>query len=367
MGGRLKKLLAPFVLRRKKIDVLGQLIPAKIRKVEMLSNEGGTREVYESLLSSHIKRTSVDGASNVQAYRNLFHVLRKAANHPLLLRNHHMETEVVNHLSTQLHIGGYFGRHETCTMKLVKQEVSTLSDYDIHCAALTLIEENPHCTKELERYTLQEHDLFSSPKMSRLKTLLPQLEKEGHRMLIFSQFTRCLDLLECLMEAINFKFLRLDGSTSVLDRQLRIDEFNKDSSIQVFLLSTRAGGMGINLTAADTCILHDLDFNPFNDLQAEDRCHRIGQKKTVTIIKKLITKGTVEEDIYEMQERKSKMNTAILGGNAGELKTISSTVAPDKGTKSTKENTKDMMSIVKNAMDRYLTSPVKGTSTGIDI
>lgn len=63
-------------------------------------------------------------------------------------------------------------------------------------------------------------------------------------MLIFSQFTRCLDLLECLMEAINFKFLRLDGSTSVLDRQLRIDEFNKDSSIQVFLLSTRAGGMG---------------------------------------------------------------------------------------------------------------------------
>jgi SWI/SNF-related matrix-associated actin-dependent regulator 1 of chromatin subfamily A len=79
----------------------------------------------------------------------------------------------------------------------------------------------------------------------------------------------------------------------------------------VFLLSTRAGGLGINLTAADTCILHDLDFNPFNDIQAEDRVHRIGQKKTVTIIK-MITENTVDADIYKMQERKAEMNAAIL-------------------------------------------------------
>ncbi len=116
------------------------------------------------------------------------------------------------------------------------------------------------------------------------------------------------------MEALGLRFVRLDGQTSISDRQNLIDEFNNDNSINVFLLSTRAGGMGrytflgsfskllgsipltlllsspnqiqgINLTAADTCILHDLDFNPFNDLQAENRVHRFGQTKPVTIIK----------------------------------------------------------------------------------
>lgn len=94
-----------------------------------------------------------------------------------------------------------------------------------------------------------------------------------------------MDLLGCLMESLDLAFLRLDGSTNISERQKMIDEFNNNSSIPVFLLSTRAGGMGINLTAADTCIIHDLDFNPFNDIQAEDRCHRIGQKKPVTVYK----------------------------------------------------------------------------------
>ena len=147
------------------------------------------------------------------------------------------------------------------------------------------------------------------------KTLLPQLVGNGHRMLIFSQWTRCLDLLGCLMETLGFAFLRLDGSTNISERQDLIDQFTDDTTIPVFLLSTRAGGMGINLTAADTCILHDLDFNPFNDIQAEDRCHRIGQKRPVTVIK-MITKNTVDSDIYSMQERKSQMNEAILESKA---------------------------------------------------
>merc|ERR1712127_482231 len=95
------------------------------------------------------------------------------------------------------------------------------------------------------------------------------------------------------------------------ERQDLIDKFNNDASLSVFLLSTRAGGMGLNLTSADVCILHDLDFNPFNDLQAEDRCHRIGQKKPVTIIK-MVTEGTVDEDIYKIQEREARMNKAIM-------------------------------------------------------
>lgn len=88
-------------------------------------------------------------------------------------------------------------------------------------------------------------------------------------MLVFSQWTRILDLLEVLLEDIGLTYLRLDGSTPVKVRQELIDTFNQDTSIPVFLLSTKAGGLGINLTAADTVILHDLDFNPENDKQAE--------------------------------------------------------------------------------------------------
>lgn len=94
-------------------------------------------------------------------------------------------------------------------------------------------------------------------------------QREGHRVLVFSQWTRLLDLLEVLLQDISLRYLRLDGSTPVKTRQGFIDEFNADASIPVFLLSTKAGGLGINLTAADTVILHDLDFNPENDKQAE--------------------------------------------------------------------------------------------------
>ena len=103
----------------------------------------------------------------------------------------------------------------------------------------------------------------------------------------------------------------MDGSFASAERQMLIDRFNNDKSYSVFLLSTKACGLGINLTSADTCIIHDLDFNPFNDLQAEDRCHRIGQKLQVSVYK-LVTRFTVDEDIYKMQEKKAKMNAAIM-------------------------------------------------------
>ena len=116
---------------------------------------------------------------------------------------------------------------------------------------------------------------------------------------------------------LNLKFVRLDGNTSIRERQPLIDLFNTDNSVKIFLLSTRAGGMGINLTSADTVITHDLDFNPTGDLQAEDRCHRIGQKKPVTIIK-MVIKDTVEENIHKMQQAKTMMNNAILNEEESE-------------------------------------------------
>jgi SNF2 family DNA or RNA helicase len=113
-------------------------------------------------------------------------------------------------------------------------------------------------------------------------------------------------------------FLRLDGSTPVGARQNLINRFNS-GAIPVFLLSTKAGGQGINLTKADTVILHDLDFNPENDRQAEDRVHRIGQLRNVQVYK-LVTSTTVDEDIYAMGERKRELSQALLSSTKGKGK-----------------------------------------------
>ena len=176
----------------------------------------------------------------------------------------------------------------------------------ITVTALDLIDENEHRRVDLQRYVLQEEDLFCSAKFESLRELLPTLVFDGHRILIFSSWTSCLDLLGCLMQHLGILFLRMDGSCPSDVRQELIDRFNSDTSLKVFLLSTKACGLGINLTSADTCIIHDLDFNPFNDLQAEDRCHRIGQKKPVTVYK-LISKDTVDEAIFKMQEKKASL------------------------------------------------------------
>jgi SWI/SNF-related matrix-associated actin-dependent regulator 1 of chromatin subfamily A len=107
------------------------------------------------------------------------------------------------------------------------------------------------------------------------------------------QFTQILDILQALFDKHSLKFVILTGSTPVDVRQSLVDEFNEDNSIRVFLLSTKAGGMGINLTAASVVILFDQDFNPHNDKQAADRAYRIGQTKDVEVIK-LVTRGTIE-------------------------------------------------------------------------
>ena len=110
---------------------------------------------------------------------------------------------------------------------------------------------------------------------------MPQMKDEGDRVLIFTQFVIVMDIMEQYLRIRGHKYLRLDGSTPVQERQLLIDQYNEDPGIFIFVLSTRAGGLGINLTAANTVILHDLDFNPYNDKQAEDRCHRVGQTRYV--------------------------------------------------------------------------------------
>mmetsp|Transcript_64570 Transcript_64570/g.76451 ORF Transcript_64570/g.76451 Transcript_64570/m.76451 type:complete len:634 (-) Transcript_64570:75-1976(-) len=344
---KLKQLLGPFVLRRRKVDVLHQLLPPKVRKVERVPFTDSIRSLYNSIISRSTSGTDKPLAKSKE--KHLFTELRKAANHPLLLRTRHTSQEAIDHLSSVLTSCGFFGSDKSLTLSLVHKELDTWCDYDIHCAAFDLIQENPSLRKKLDRYILEEESLFCSAKFTRLRTLLPELIDQDHRILIFSQWTRLLDLLGTLLDTINIRFLRIDGQTDITTRQPLIDEFNSTNEIKVFLLSTRAGGMGINLTSADTCIIHDLDFNPFNDLQAEDRCHRIGQTKKVTVIK-MVTEDTVDDDIYKMQERKKKMNAVILQEGQGEPDTVTK---QGKGSVDKKDEEKELQSIMQSTMTRY--------------
>ena len=138
----------------------------KTRRVEWVSFDENSKKIYDSILSSHIegKKTNTNSAK-----KHLFTVLRKASNHPLLLRTRHTSASDIEHLSDILFTNGYFGFHESCTQKLVKKELENFSDYDIHCAALSLIEDNCVLASDLSRYTLNQEDIFSSPKCVQLK------------------------------------------------------------------------------------------------------------------------------------------------------------------------------------------------------
>lgn len=152
----------------------------------------------------------------------------------------------------------------------------------------------------------------ASGKLSFLAKILPKLKEHGHRVLIFSQFLDMLDLLEDFLTSIEFQYGRLDGSTATIDRQHMIDEFNSpNSTMDCFLLSTRAGGAGINLATADTVIVFDPDHNPHQDMQALARAHRIGQQNKVLVFR-LMTRNTVEEKIYQTAKKKMVLDHLIV-------------------------------------------------------
>jgi SWI/SNF-related matrix-associated actin-dependent regulator 1 of chromatin subfamily A len=127
----------------------------------------------------------------------------------------------------------------------------------------------------VNKYALPGDPWMEAAKVQELQKLLPKLiQEDKSRVLIFSQFTMVLDILENILKTMDHKYLRMDGQTKVEERQSLIDSFNDDESHKIFLLSTKAGGFGINLTGANVVIMYDLDFNPHNDKQAEDRAHR---------------------------------------------------------------------------------------------
>lgn len=310
---RIKSILGPFILRRLKSDVMQQLVQ-KAQKVEFLAmvpeQADAYREAIEEYRASSLARMAKSTGSAIEnvvdflprrQISNYFTQFRKIANHPLLVRRIYTDSDVYS-LARKLHPRGAFGFE--CTLERVREELLGYNDFSLHQLSLSYGGIG-------SRGTLNEKHALCSAKCQALARLLPVLRHEGHRALIFSQWTAMLDILEWALDIMDMTYRRLDGSTQVTERQTIVDTFNNDPSIFACLLSTRAGGQGLNLVGADTVIIHDMDFNPQMDRQAEDRCHRIGQNKPVTVYR-LVTKGTVDENIYEIAKRKLVLDAAVL-------------------------------------------------------
>ncbi|KAI1423844.1 SNF2 family N-terminal domain-containing protein [Xylaria sp. FL1777] len=151
-----------------------------------------------------------------------------------------------------------------------------------------------------------------SGKMQVLKALLGMWKKLGHKTLLFSQTVQMLDILDQFVRKLgNIQYLRMDGKTPIKMRQVLVDKFNKDPDIDLFLLTTKVGGLGVNLTGANRVIIYDPDWNPSTDVQARERAWRLGQKKDVTIYR-LMTAGTIEEKIYHRQIFKQFLSNKVL-------------------------------------------------------
>uniref|UniRef100_A0A803WE06 Chromodomain helicase DNA binding protein 2 n=1 Tax=Ficedula albicollis TaxID=59894 RepID=A0A803WE06_FICAL len=252
----LHKVLEPFLLRRVKKDVEKSL-PAKVEQILRVEMSALQKQYYKWILTRNYKALSKGTRGSTSGFLNIVMELKKCCN---------------------------------------------------HCYLIKPPEENE---RENGLETLQSL-IRSSGKLILLDKLLTRLRERGNRVLIFSQMVRMLDILAEYLTIKHYPFQRLDGSIKGEIRKQALDHFNADGSEDFcFLLSTRAGGLGINLASADTVVIFDSDWNPQNDLQAQARAHRIGQKKQVNIYR-LVTKGTVEEEIIERAKKKMVLDHLVI-------------------------------------------------------
>merc|ERR1719290_916358 len=250
---RLHGVLKPFLLRRLKADVEKSLLPKKEIKIFMGLSKM-QREWYTKILMKDIDIVNGAGKTEKMRLQNILMQLRKCANHPYLFDG---------------------------------------------------AEPGPP-------YTTDEHLVQNSGKLLVLDKLLPKLQEQGSRVLIFTQMARVLDILEDYCWFRNWTYCRIDGQTPHEDRDRQIQEYNAPNSSKfLFMLSTRAGGLGINLYTADVVILYDSDWNPQMDLQAMDRAHRIGQLKQVRVFR-MVTENTVDEKIVERAEVKLRLDRMVV-------------------------------------------------------
>lgn len=311
---RAKMMMAPFVLRRKKSQVLDAL-PKKTRIIEFCEFSEEERRRYDdfaskqsvnSLLDENVMKTNLDTNANLAKKKStagfVLVQLRKLADHPMLFRIHYKDDILRQMAKAIMNEPQYKKANEL----YIFEDMQYMSDIELHNL----------CCKfpSINSFQLKDEPWMDATKVRKLKKLLTNAVENGDRVVLFSQFTQVLDILQLVMKSLNLKFLRFDGSTQVDFRQDLIDQFYADESINVFLLSTKAGGFGINLACANMVILYDVSFNPFDDLQAEDRAHRVGQKKEVTVYK-FVVKDTIEEHIQRLANAKIALD-ATLSGNA---------------------------------------------------
>lgn len=268
----LHSMLKPFLLRRVKEDVEKSLPPKEETILEVTLTpiqKTYYKAIYEKNTSFLFKGSK---KSNAPSLMNIMMELRKCCNHPFLIRG--IEDRIL----------------DEATAISVKKTSETPDP--------TLI-----FTEQLVK---------SSGKMVILDKLLPKLKQGGHKVLIFSQMVRCLDILQEFLRIHEYKFERLDGSTGAGARAAAVDRFNNPNYNRfVMLLSTRAGGLGLNLTSADTVIIFDSDWNPQNDLQAMARAHRIGQTRAVHVYR-ILTKKTYEMHMFHQASLKLGLDRAVL-------------------------------------------------------
>ncbi|EDQ99523.1 SNF2 family DNA-dependent ATPase [Laccaria bicolor S238N-H82] len=343
---RAKKMMTPFVLRRRKDQVLKDL-PNKTERIEWCDMTELQRSIYTDALQRS-RKTLLDAPTPADTVylensSNVLMDLRKAASHPMLFRTRFTD-DVLSGITRQLLKEPDF-KKRGALFDLVKEDMSVMTDAElqIFCASY----------KSTRKYLQDENCYLDAGKVQTLLKLLSTYDREGRKVLIFSQFTQILDILQAVLNNNKIKYLILTGSTPVDVRQTLVDEFTEDETIPVFLLSTKAGGMGINLTAASVVVMFDQDFNPHNDRQAQDRAYRIGQKRDVDVVK-LISRGTIEEDMLKLGQTKLALDEAVAGDN-GEDNDES---APEKAMKTS------LMNVLRRQFEKQQEDGGNGTSVG---
>ena len=299
---RAKTMMKPFILRRHKDQVLGHL-PKKHHRIVTCEMNATQRELYNREIQ-HVmehRRLLREGKSNKSASKNLIMSLRKASIHPLLFRHLYTDDTIRSMSKAILREPQYA---EDGNQVYIMEDMSVMSDFELHNLCLKF-------PNTLSKYKLQNEEWMQSGKVEKLEKILDDVvHVKKEKILIFTLFTQVLDILEAVLSTLNYKFLRLDGTTPVNERQLIIDRFHDDESIPVFVLSTRAGGFGINLTCANNVVIFDQSFNPHDDRQAADRAHRVGQTKEV-VVTTLITKDSIEEKIHQLAKNKIALDLQI--------------------------------------------------------
>lgn len=324
---RAKAMMTPFVLRRKKHQVLKHL-PTKTRRVEYCELTSSQSEIYETHKHKALKIIK-DRAAGVKVGNessNIMMSLRKASLHPLLFRRLYTDSKLKK--MSKACLGEPEFRESNLTF--VYEDMEVMTDWELHRFCGTY-------PNTMSSYVLDPDACLDSGKIIALTALLKAYVANGDRVLVFSQFVMVLNLLEPLLDRLNMPFSRLDGDTQISTRQPLIDEFtNSDPPIPVFLLSTKAGGAGINLACANKVVIFDSSFNPQDDIQAENRAHRVGQKREVEVVR-LVTKGTVEEQILALGETKVALDERVAGAGSEEVDTKAEKKVEDMMLQSLKE------------------------------